>query len=1154
MKNIVRRYGIFLLIPIILFIWFQKQVLFGAGESAVPFYNLSLLAQSYNHSWADRILGNQTSLVLSNYPFFYIFSFFEKIHVPSFLIQAFFFAFVFIVSGVGLYLLVKDIFKREEIAILAIIFYWFNFVSMILVWNRSIYSFTAFIGYAPLLLYVFRKGLLQRKYSYIFITNIILLFGSISFLAVPIVLLCFSILFLYFFYYLISIKRTKQELFFSFFYIVLLIILWLLFNSWWLLQFIQSLFTNTYITGTALTPSGDLGTLQVLSDNLGNLAYVFRLMHKDFFTNMREIWGGIYQNPLMIIVSFIGTFLVFGSLLIKKKPKEYYFFLFLSLLALFFAKGLANPFGGIFYFLFTHIRLLEAFRNPFEKIGLVLPLAFAPLYGFTVFRLYQWVLEKNKKYAFYILIIFLFIMHGVLFFPMWNGWIFTSTEPPTNNPAIGDRVKIPDYYAMANNWLNKQKENFRILALPIAGEGITHIWDYGYNGVELSNNIFNKPFISLCTGVQFLCPITQSIQPLLLSNPENLWKALAPLNTGYVMLREDVDYKLRGYLNPNDIKGILGIKTPKITFVKKFGKLSFYKLDKDIFTPKIYGAVQGIYFNDLFDSYIAIVPFSNYQSNDLYFTDPRILGREKLQLNSSKQIIVEAHAFTNKNLDVQPENAVAGLPYVRFLPGSPFYLYTRLKENIGRFLAGNDSFDYILNESDKRIVETYKLLQANKLQLADQTKNQYDKYLDYFLINGSQLDNKNGLETLLKQKYVLENSIGLLKNGNKEKNEYTKTLKTLNSLVRLLQELGVETYFPVDLNVYKSYEVTIPEDGNYSVFLESNRWHDFYTNTNLTAIIDGNKKIKTTVDPDRNNQEVINVKFTKGQHQIDLERPQNKDLVGTTSAEQTFDSFHGEKTYNFPFLQYEPFSTYHISFDYYMERTGLVRSFISQDTDVIVKGKKIPKMEIPLAFDNYYNGWRTFNGDFTPDIISHNAKLYFEVTPSNTCLANNDWFLSQRCNVKSFREGYDSEVTFHIRNLHIVKDLRDKLYVTKNKEIVTKFQKPTITFEMINPAIYKVHVINATSPYFLTFLETFHSLWKAYYITKNKNIEIDENNHLIVNSYANAWYINKSGSYDMLLEFSPEKLLDLGNNIAIFVYVLSGIILLFLFIKERKLK
>ncbi|MDY6893965.1 MAG: hypothetical protein SVO01_00885 [Thermotogota bacterium] len=119
--------------------------------------------------------------------------------------------------------------------------------------------------------------------------------------------------------------------------------------------------------------------------------------------------------------------------------------------------------------------------------------------------------------------------------------------------------------------------------------------------------------------------------------------------------------------------------------------------------------------------------------------------------------------------------------------------------------------------------------------------------------------------------------------------------------------------------------------------------------------------------------------------------------------------------------------------------------------------------------------------------------------------------------------------------------------------------EPSIVFQKINPTKYKVHV-STNEPFFLVFSESYHPQWKAYLdkrsfefndiIASYDNVEVKEaghemkftpgdisylfadpvsdDKHFIVNGYANSWYIEETGEYDLTLYFLPQSLFYLG--------------------------
>ncbi|MCX5998800.1 MAG: hypothetical protein NTU41_04215, partial [Chloroflexi bacterium] len=122
----------------------------------------------------------------------------------------------------------------------------------------------------------------------------------------------------------------------------------------------------------------------------------------------------------------------------------------------------------------------------------------------------------------------------------------------------------------------------------------------------------------------------------------------------------------------------------------------------------------------------------------------------------------------------------------------------------------------------------------------------------------------------------------------------------------------------------------------------------------------------------------------------------------------------------------------------------------------------------------------------------------------------------------------------------------------------TSDQTVQVTFEKINPTKYLVHV-QATQPFFLVFSDSYNSGWKAYvdqagdetnWIEALFRDPVSEDNHLQVNGYANAWYIDPSklgvgDEFDITLYFRDQSLFYVGCVISGVVFVgLTALLLL----------
>lgn len=1127
-----------LLITIIISVWFRAGLMIGGGESGLPFGNLKEYLYLSGSTWTDGLLGFPTTIGLVSFTEYFILNKLAAIGIQSVALQAGTFWLILFIAGFFTYLSVLDLFKKPLIARTATLFYLFNMYVIFNIWVRLQYPYIFFYALLPSAFYFFFKGLQTRKYIFLIPFNIVCLFLSDAYGDLPALELWWFVLFLYSIFFAFV---NKTALRYSILYFVISITSWSLFNAWWILPFVNTLTQTSYITTIAASVSNDLSTFLAESQMLGNLAYVFRFEHAFYLNLFTQIWGNIYYSPLFILFSFCIPFLAFFPLFTKKIPKGLYFFLFLSLLLIFLMKGSEAPFGGIFLFLFTHIRLLEPFRNPFEKFGLAISFSFAPLVGYGVYTIYQWFYRESSIIASGFVIVLYILLFGVLVFPMWNGWIFTNPYPPANNLKIGDSVLVPTYYSEARNYLNSQPGEFRIIGLPMSpGEGVLNTWSYGYNGVDLLNALLGRPVISLCTSTEYLCSITTDIEPLLLQYPNDYWKMLPSLNAKYLLLRSDINYVSRFSRNPTDILKILNIPTSNIVKDKEFGKLTFYKVINA--NPQlIFSSNDGIYADSGNQSYISVLPLVDFKNNIIFFTDPT---KKELEISHSRQSIIKAEPYTVQHLNVSEASALNELPYVRYLPTSKLYLLIKFKEAFDLFLSGNQNFSEFITESDKRAVEITRLItQENRYDLAQNELKEYQNYLQYFINNPGLFDQTHYKQDIVRQSYIIADARDYLKQKNRDITDIQSTLELLHILKN---KLGIEPLYPVNQEKYQSFHFSIPSKGTYAIILQTRGTQQFFNTDSIIAVIDGKKKVNVQIG--KNTLDVLaNSNFTMGNHQIDLLYPNSpKNLVQTSNIRLT--SHHVTQQYSYNLSPFDPFTTYKLSFDYTVNKGNAPQFYITEDTDSKTDGKLNPKESFPLTGFEKTKRMQHFEAQFTPDTYAHSLKLVFTVWPQNFCLDKNKGTSALKCKQESYSSKFDVASDISISNLEFTKHSFGDVFITV-KNSYPKLDVPQVTYQKISPAIYKVHIQNAKNPFFLAFLQSYHSLWKAYILdSNNKMIPVNEKNHILINSFANSWYIDKKGSYSLLLEFTPEDLFKNGTLISKAAMIISLIILFWQFV------
>jgi hypothetical protein len=106
------------------------------------------------------------------------------------------------------------------------------------------------------------------------------------------------------------------------------------------------------------------------------------------------------------------------------------------------------------------------------------------------------------------------------------------------------------------------------------------------------------------------------------------------------------------------------------------------------------------------------------------------------------------------------------------------------------------------------------------------------------------------------------------------------------------------------------------------------------------------------------------------------------------------------------------------------------------------------------------------------------------------------------------------------------KDFIDSyLLVAKDKPQTNSY--PDIKYTFISPTKLTVDVKNAVAPYFLNFSTTFSEGWQ---ITSTENIQPLA--HIKSNSYMNTWLIDKTGNYQLIIEFKNQKISDIATLIS----------------------
>ena len=1144
-KNNILDKLLLLLVPFILvIIWFYHGNILGSGESGLPFYDFNTQQHLLSWAWSEGGLGLNVGITSASKPTFMFFAFLEQLGLKGFLLQASLLYLLFVVAGFSSYNLIKKLFPdlSSKYYLLAVFFYWFNPISIISVWNRFLYNYMFFWAELPLMLLLIHQLFKTRKWLFVFLLNSTFIIFSYVQSSVPFILLSWSLIMFSFIFYFLTEKGESRK-----FYIKALIVLavfYILTDMWWITQFFSFLYSSNFTTTTALffSTKGNLAGLTALSQLLGMFSYTFRYFHTSFIES-GPIWARIFSFGPLLIFEFIPSFVILWVIFKYRRLKEVIFLGSLFFLTLFLMKGNQPPFGEIFQFFFVNFSFVQVFRNPFEKFGFLLPLAAAPLFTFGVFKLVE--STQNiflKRIYFYIPVLVVALLWG---FPFWTGLVFTSTNDSNVDKLRSYEVKVPKFYQEANKWLNSQGDNFRFVSLPLGGEGMTYTWDKPYSGVELSSTLFDASNISFNTSVPYYDKITSTLEKNLLQDNKFI-DLLSFLNVKFLVLREDIDWRIRDMRDPQILKSKLDQLLNKN---KNYGELTIYSVPEKAFGPRIYASDHNIKVepNMVIEDLLML---KDIKGGALY------ADKEKVILPNTNSIIINPSQINlyEKGRDLDIKAALDRLLYVRYLPDNPLYPFIQLKEKINRKLSTNDprdKFIYDLTHLGKRAAEIYRLIEKKSNQsYIDETVITYMKDLNWIIEEYPERfkdDPSNPFKTVIQEEFskqfiVLDNARAKSFNLNT-----SKLGEAITTLRKNMVNFGYVTLYPVLLdspnNKYWMYRFNIWKDGKYTLYLDNNQINEFYKQPSNVKLQIDNNILNRSLIFENNFINMGEIYLTQGTHEIGIPEPEGINLV--QGDKEIVLSSKAQSEIQLPISPFDPFSTYLVSYDYWIRRGGTFHLTVTHDNDIKISSDDTRTYIKSLSIDRYVHDFIHDQVYIFPKGGSSTLDIGFIVDTYNDCHKDRIIF-SVTCLDKEYKKQFDKETEVVIKNLSVKKIFNNKLHLIQTFSD-KKIQVPKIKFSKINPSEVKIQISAAKEPYLLVFSELFNSGWK---IKMKDGDFIDDKNHFLVNAYANGWLIDRLGDYEMTLKFAPQNLMDAGERISI----ISAIVVLFLTIWSFKKK
>ncbi len=1092
--------------------WFRAGLLYGGGDVGIPSYDPERIFNIAKFVWWDASApGTTVPQGLTSVPFQFIQMVLHKLGLSYVLIQASFFWVVIFLMGYGMFLMARTVFGREKtgLALLAGFFYELNPYTMIEVWHRFIHT-TFFLAAALPFIFIFwTKWIRDGKFVFLllFLLTSFLssyLFGTLAFIVVIIFLLGWVAIVESLFPWKNSGKLKK-----GLFRFALGIIVWFLIHAWWMLP---SFGIAPAVLSVQHSVGGSLSTLLSISEQAIIPYSLFGI--NPFYVYSNLDFGAIYNSPFFRIIPFFTLIFLIPGFLRSILSRQWAGWGLLFILGLFLSKGAAAPFGNAYLFGFTNIFSLGVLRNPFEKLGILIPFSSAILFSLGV----NYYMGKFKNRAVYVLIaLSLVLLLGAFQWPVWAGRLFGTIEKPAY-------VEVPQSYIEADKFIREKKKDGNILHLPLAtGEAASYNWNYGYNGVE-SSQLYFKSLSSISRGFN-ITHVDDAISALsaIFSVPEAednmIISLLQAFNVRFLVLHKDMEWRGGILSDPAVLETTLNLKTFLIK-EKTFGNLVVYQLKESNSAPKLRLSENFQYINPGKEN--SYWPWLIKESpGDLISPADRI--PDSNLVNESSELLVVPHAaYSYFDRSAQIKDAVASLAATRILPGSPLYFLVPVKERIMLFsLNQTEKFLYRLTLAGKRLAESYQIkekkLDVNIVPLLSTYQESILQLKNEILArNASGFEEGNlPLDTIFARHIsVLDYLISILEGKEKETARESKRILTdMMKLTNLLPEFEIKENQDLPKSNRLISVFQIPYAGSYEVLMASQNGRNFYKDDLMQMslqIDDSIVKMSGLLKDSFISYGYLN--FTSGLHELGFYSALSENMFSKAGLEKEFEVESEEDEPAFLDFEIEPVTGggwYQLTFESWIKAGDMFKVQLIQDSDSLDKSGDGRYMAFNKKFTK--NQSKTYRNRYTENLnirpSTKKAKVRFLVEP-----------LSASPSASAFR------------NIEIKRVLRNPLFLRASLPRREKTKEGILEFKQISPILYTGRV-RITNPKFLIFAQSFHPGWELKLNDGTRETSLLPK--YMANLYSNAWYIEKGGDYTFSLEFVPQRLVRTGIIISV---------------------
>lgn len=566
--------------------WFDGEYQAVAGYDFATSLNPQDELRRSLYVWDERLYGGSPNAIpVSAMPYFLLQFVLERAAGTLFMGEEAFFLILFTLPGLSMLYFLRTIFHddvdRGAITAFGSVFYMFN-TFVVIKWNRGELITLFAYGLLPFLLGLaertLKDGFTLRRVPFIFLA---LFFYPVSLghSADFLILTAVSLVFISWRALAIRGERARRLK-----RAVALTALSVLVSAWWILPVISSIFVWG---GDGGGVAGDGGAGATLLFDKGQLDIVRYYSSWATLLNVMKMWFfAMYMTSVEFSTQFYrpGTLLfpaiAFSALLFRRNAYVL-FFSALALLGIWLTKGTSPPFSGLYEWMHANIPFFFIFRAPSRYFPLIYAFALAPLIGFSAGRVIS-LLKKAPAGATWLPHLAATALIGLIFFHAWplfsRDVVFRTSPGDILHPSVF--VNVPAYYQEVNEWLKEKDGYFRLHSF----QNQTYLnYTWNYSSTDVMPKLVEFPQTLMFR--QELTLGSSGFQRLMDSFDRSLWSwdfrplegVLSLLSVKYIAVSRDV---LRRYSPDSNYVEIITpvlADTPGIRRAADFGAISLYE-------------------------------------------------------------------------------------------------------------------------------------------------------------------------------------------------------------------------------------------------------------------------------------------------------------------------------------------------------------------------------------------------------------------------------------------------------------------------------------------------------------------------------------------------------------------------------------------------